>query len=420
MRSSLRAVSLAYFAHSTKDPRAQVESLRHYGQSLARQRSALLTLSGHGQFNADNRGDSEIDLAAAINILLATVILSYFELLSPIGATQSSSSSSAWINHTLAAERILVLLAPESLSNKIISQLFFSVRSHAVHRAVVLGHSTVFSEMESLKAAGKYTPRQSHARNAYDRVTEIILKLCRLRRVRHGVSGLPSEEPSHHEVTEEDEESPQSLMNDLKQHYQIFLQRCHGNDDEHLPVFKARAKSRSALSTSERYTRSIDPLEQALTIPKISDPTTGALPNSLTNLNDHHLKLQKPFTAMTTAFFHAAVILNHHNFPECAKTESDWDTLHNANIILTAVRLLSIRGNSNGTAVLRMMLPISVVWHFLTEIGSSTHDWQGERRSEQMKEVEKIRNEARSVFEEWCLREGMGGLVGIAFRDGVE
>ena len=50
-----------------------------------------------------------------------------------------------------------------------------------------------------------------------------------------------------------------------------------------------------------------------------------------------------------------------------------------------------------GFAILRMMLPFSTVWSFVDDDG--------------------IRWRARRLFEEWSMREGLGGLCGIGFPD---
>ena len=483
LRSSLRAVSLAYFAHVTQDPAVQFESLRHYGQSLARQRSALTRLPNLYRQSTELASTVEVDVDAATNALLATVILSYFELISPSGLAQRDPSPGPWIHHTLAAERLIAILGPQSLSNDIIGQLFFSIRSHAVHRAAVLGYYTVFSEREWLEAAARHVSKQSYARTVYDRITEVILRLSRLKLAEDGGNDIRYSRLTRDEAAEDDEDTAESLLKEISRRYEAFLRCCRKIPVEEVPLFlnKSSTSSQSlqvpSLLPGQRLVGSTDPSLSSNDILLQDDPvrtncmTTGMLAEGLADLSDLHPKLQKVFAAMTTAYFHAAVILLQSYFPEVTHRPSTslragewvtpesiaidaaedgslpgspqepgdrgtvlddigmsrdggWNTLYNARIILAAGKHLAPPGKSNGTAVLRMMLPFSVIWHFCHhDRGFTGKQALNERKKSEeggwVAESKAVRQEARDLFSEWCRREGMGGLVAIGFGQSI-
>lgn len=112
LRSGLRAVTLAYAAHQTQDVRVKVAAYKNYATSLSGQRMALSRLQVSNS-------------QAAVYVLLATVILSYFELI-------SCTTSEAWSEHTKAAERLITMLDPGLLKHDLMLGVFHSVRSHAV------------------------------------------------------------------------------------------------------------------------------------------------------------------------------------------------------------------------------------------------------------------------------------------------
>lgn len=456
----------------------QVESLRHYGQSLARQRSALTRLPSFFDQSPSSHTNAGIDVDATTNALLATVILSYFELISPSSFGQQAGSSSAWINHTLAAERLIALLGPQSLANDIVGQLFFSIRSHAVNRSAILGHYTIFSEKEWLEAAARHVPKQSYARSAYDRVTEWILRLTRLSLLRDRVSPcplMPERAPG------DEGDTAWSLREELERRYDAFLKICRKVPVEEMPLYITRSCTAfggqfAASSPSARpwvsFTkpsiqdalRQGDILMQERPSP-IDCMTTGVLAEGPADLHDLHPKLQKLFAAMTTAYFHSAAILLQTHFPEVTQEASSslrvkqlgesrgtmssavasgqdhaeepearferkddvsvpssqgWDTLYNARVIVAAGRYLAPEGRSNGTAVLRMMLPFSVVWRFCRDHNYAGAELRGRQRRGQIDtghEAYLVRSEARRVFADWCRREGMSGLVAVGFLD---
>lgn len=456
LRSSLRAVSLAYLAHVTQDRAVQVESLRHYGQSLARQRSALTRLPSFFHHLPSSVETVSIDVDATTNALLATVILSYFELICPSGFVQHMPSSTAWINHTLASERLIAMLGPQAVSNDIIGQLFFSIRSHAVYRAAVLGHYTVFGEREWLDAAARQVPRQSYARTAYDRVTEWILRLCSLRLTRSKVHDIEIRHLTAEEARTEEQDTAGFLLEELKRRYHAFLRCCRQVALEEVPLFMSisttpmRSQPATSSPPAEQTSANTETPTQS---PRIQEDvllqrnparvyclTTGVLAEGPADLSDLHPRLQKLFAAMTTAYFHAAAILLHTYFPEVAQRssadvgkfdtaqlvnddsqrEAEWDVLYNARVILAAGKYLSGEGRSNGTAVLRMMLPFSIVWHFCRGANGMTAGQpalpEGQRRDAGL-EAQLVRLEARKLFSDWCTREGMSGLVSVGFRD---
>lgn len=485
LRSSLRAISLAYFAHVTKDQAIQVESFRHYGYSLARQRLALASLPKPKQTDSEAGVQNQVDIESATNTLLATVILSYFELICPTTPNTPITSSAAYVNHSLAAEQIILLLGPQALSNDIIAQLFFSIRSHAVYRAAVLGKYTEFSEKKWLDAAAQLVPKQSYARSAYDRVTEWVLRLSRLRLRRWSSGEFHSEHGVILEGAEDEADTPATLLADLQDLYKSFLRVCRNLTIEDVPLFMTLNPSsdpsstpaevptspsaQSLISIFERQTNFVeeikelekDTLVQQDPLP-IECMTTGVLAEGPANLLDQHPVLQKQFAGTTTAYYHTAAILMQTYLAElkslghCPYMESlpknmqlgslfdsavqgerwyseygegmaqslnsTWDPLYNARIILSAGQCLSPEGKSNGTAVMRMMLPFSVVWHFCRDVGTVDPGTdvpinEDAVREEYVKEADRVRLEARQAFEQWCTREGMSGLMGVAFED---
>jgi hypothetical protein len=490
LRSSLRAVSLAYFAHVTQNRSIQVESLLHYGQSLARQRSALARLPNfQQQLIPQTTPLNETDVKSALNALLAAIILSYFELISPRDLSPYMPSP-AWTQHTLAAERLLVLLGPRSLSNDVIGQLFFSIRSHAVHRAVVFGQYTVFSERKWLEAAARHVSKQSYARSYFDRATELILRMTRLKIMGKNAMDLDFTRIQPEENEEDDEQdhedTPACLLAELKSRHRAFLARCRKTTEDEAPLFVPIGCTHPTAVAIKQYTPlsskahpgpvPIDPNvyisppeDQKRDIMTEIDPTPincstiGSLTEGPANLSDSHPVLQKQFAGTTTAYFHAAALLLFEYFPELEQikqssrsdevsstgtstaipssrsaddepeptgpqqtqtskpdTRGKLDMMYNARNILAAGSYLSPTGKSNGTAVLRMMLPFSIIWKFCRKY-EGDHIIPGGPNDNPycrlMCEAREVRLVARRSFTEWCHREGMGGLVDIAFGE---
>lgn len=326
---------------------------RHYGNALHHQRTALAKLPSN-------------DYDTAINALLTTVLLSYYELL-------SGTTLGAWSQHTRAAEKIMTVLGPRALQHELISQLFYSIRSHAVQRAAIQSQCTMFAEDEWLVIGMCHSIPQSRARDSYDRMVELILRLCKKRN-----SGS----------TSNDTISTSNLLVQLNSYYCQFL-ATESLTPTDLPLLQYR-------------TTNIVPAEEALPAFDTND-IAHAIPTTL------HPNLRKPFSAMALAHFHVALILLHADHtaslcPHCTsgpcsaacRPLADLDTTQNARIIIaTGVYLSDVSLSSNATAVLRMVLPFSVVWRY-----SQDQD---------------LRWQARTVFERWCKREGLGGLIGVAF-----
>lgn len=119
-----------------------------------------------------------------------------------------------------------------------------------------------------------------------------------------------------------------------------------------------------------------------------------------------HPKLRSSFGTMAQAYFHAAIILlvKEHTSQPCPSSEKPCkfcdavDTTYNAQTIIAAGRLLSTPAlcESNGTAIMRMRLPFSVVWRHCTD--------------------DEMRWKARRLFEDWCSREGLKGLKDVGFE----
>jgi hypothetical protein len=434
LRASLRAVSLAYFAHTTQDKAAQLESYRHYGDSLVRQRYALANFPAPCSGDPDLPCTAEADMQVAKNALLATVILSYFELVSSKNQYGQQARSSGWINHSLAAEHIIVMKGPQCLGDDIFAQLFFTVRSHAVHRAAVLGHYTAFSEEIWLEAAAQHVPKQSYARTVYDRVTEWCLRLSRLHL--NGAATLNNDraDPSNQTSPDVSDVIP-AMLGELERRYETFMTRCRRVPTAEYPLIVYQHLPDIEAHTLAHFDAPpiIGPgcsIGMHILPPSTECMTAGMVAEGPANLADLHPKLQKQFAAMTTAYFHMAVILMQAYFPETAtrygrfsedigalttlgengaqRTLERWNVVHNARMILSAAKYLSSSDRSNGTVVNRMMLPFSAIWHFC----GPSHTQFGDPYSE---EVKMIRLQARHLFEQWCTRDGMPGLISVAF-----
>ena len=264
----------------------------------------------------------------------------------------------------------MTVLGPRALQHELISQLFYSIRSHAVQRAAIQSQCTVFAEDEWLKLGMCHSIPQSRARDSYDRMVELILRLCKKRNSRS---------------TSTDNISTSKLLTQLNTYYSQFLS-TESLTPTDLPLLQYR-------------TTNIIPGDEAL---------PGFDTNDITQAT-FHPRLRKPFPAMALAHFHVALILLHadHTASPCPHCTSepcsaacrplaDLDTTQNArSIIATGVYLSDVSLSSNATAVLRMVLPFSVVWRY-----SQDQD---------------LRRQARTVFERWCTREGLVGLIGVAF-----
>jgi hypothetical protein len=111
---------------------------------------------------------------------------------------------------------------------------------------------------------------------------------------------------------------------------------------------------------------------------------------------DLPLPLKKQFPAMALAYFHAALILLTYHFPPTGSS-ADLDVDWNIRWIMAAGEYLSQSAETNATAILRMSLCFGVVWKCCQHSG--------------------IVQDARALFTEWCMREGMLGLVVIAFNN---
>lgn len=302
LRSSLRAVSLAYTAHVTKNDSVRYEAYRQYGRSLQRQRTTLMVMP------------MTSDMAAATNALLAMVILSYFELISGI-------APSAWIEHTTAAERLMVMLGPDALRHEIIGQLFYSIRSHSVQRAAIYGQYSPFSEplwLEQNLAEVLPRRRRSVARNHYDILVEYVLRLSRYV---HGYERFSADN------------GPGTMLEELERLYEHFL-TVRGLRLEDAPLLKPKFAS--------EWMRSVGDASHAL-----------------------HPSMHVDFPAMTVCYFHIGAIMLLAHVSVLGRPH--YDLAYNAATIIAAGKFLSRPGGSNGVAVLRMMLPFSSIWCFVND-----------------------------------------------------
>lgn len=109
-------MALAYAAQHLHDPAVVTASLEYYGQSLGSHRTSLINIYGSG--STPERG-------AVTEALPVTVLLSYYEMI-------SATTSEAWIKHTLAAEKLILLLGPDGVYDDFLNHLFYMIRSHTV------------------------------------------------------------------------------------------------------------------------------------------------------------------------------------------------------------------------------------------------------------------------------------------------
>lgn len=144
MRTAARAVSLAFAAQNVDNPSMARIARESYGMSLR-----------YHQFSFKAPVGKNICQKKAINALPVTVLLSYYELI-------HATSADAWLKHTLAAERLFVLLGPESLDDPLLNHLFFIIRANAIVRCVLDGTATQlisgqWSDVRMLAPCGRGT-----------------------------------------------------------------------------------------------------------------------------------------------------------------------------------------------------------------------------------------------------------------------
>lgn len=196
-----------------------------------------------------------------------------------------------------------------------------------------------------------------------------MLRLCRKQ---HSVRSrrLPAQGKDPTQV------STGTFLNELETLYNTFLQN-HGLSRNDAPLFSTRAEA----------------------------STTPTTPPETTNLSHVHPSLRTAFGTITLAYFHSAMLLLvsfHHTNPCSSKHTactscSDIDTNYNAHTIIAAGHFMSAASvfKSNGTAVLRMRLPFSVIWRCCTNVETKRY--------------------ARKLYEDWCAREGLYGLKAVGF-----
>lgn len=237
-----------------------------------------------------------------------------------------------------------------------VRQLAVSIRSHAILRASIYRQQTIFSSEPWLGASREWTKaqEQSIARDAYDWVTEWILRVSRYR------NGHPI--PDNETKGGGLEHARATFEVELEANYEDFLLGLEPPIfATSLPLFASTA-SRDTSKTSAR--------------------SVPALPASL----------RKQFPSMAYAHFHAAALLHQQYFPRHALScpqNGDW--------IISVGQYLEQDRNTNATAILRMGFPFAMSWHCASSDDS-------------------VRKLARDTFERWCQREGMTGLAVIIYR----
>ena len=298
LRTAARALSLAFAAQNMHDEAMMRQAQEIYGTSLRYHQFSFKALPG-----------KDVCRAKARNALPVTVLLSYYEMI-------QATTASAWLRHTLAAERLFVLLGTEIVSNDpLLNHLYFIIRVNSAVRCFLLGSTTAFTDtqwtyMEMLSPCGETT-------KVFHKTINIIMQLLQ---VLHGQPG----------------EMIATITQDLD-HLWSMLPQVIGSQD-----------------------RSIFEIKDSQDNDSISED----------------LFVQDPSAALTGSFLHAAAILviflqnivliDEFRLYNVASSQKSNDGVecarslrYHAKYILRLSRIL--RRRSIGCACLRMILPLAIV-----------------------------------------------------------
>ncbi|KPI37249.1 uncharacterized protein AB675_1514 [Cyphellophora attinorum] len=305
-RSALNAVSLAHFAHTSRDEVFDVHASKEYGRALGYHRQALVNLP------QARPPDARAVLKQA---LLTSTLLSYYELIAAVNPV-------AWSNHTAAAEQLLCTMGTKFIWDDLfVRQIAVSVRSHAVLRSTVYQQQTIFATEPWLEASREWTKsqEQSIAREAYDWILEWLLRISSYRNAIYN---------SNRDGTHVSSDVARAAFEaELQTNYTDFLLSLEPPIfPTNLPLFDGSVLSKSA--------------EHGVT-------SLPALPRAL----------RKQFTSMAFAYFHAAALLYQVCFPR-----ADVNCGHNAVHIINVGLFLEQDERTNATGVLRMGFPFAMAW----------------------------------------------------------
>ena len=360
MKAAARAVSLAFAAQNVRDPSMAQAACEYYGNSLR-----------YHQFSFKAPPGKDPCKKKAVNALPVTVLLSYFEMI-------QSTSPDAWLKHTLAADRLFALLGTDALSDDLLNHLYFIIRSNSTIRCFLLGTQTQlaeqhWSEIALVRPCGRATA-------VFHDVVDIIMRLSRYINV-HNLDS-PLDLSRHHRATLEATQAELSAL------WTTFGGTI-GLDVNIWPLFDSIVPSEH----QQTYLRSF-------------------LPDAI----------QESSAALSAAFFHAAAILvltllhrnemgnTRHGITGITGLQDDHSLItvssnsqslylahlehHGAQIIALAQCL---RTQQIGCACLRMILPLTVV-----------------HRLSPLEEQSLL---AETSYRDWCISDGMPGLVLLAFGD---
>lgn len=361
MKTAARAVSLAFAAENIHDPSMAQAACEYYGSSLRYHQASFRAPPGRS-----------ICKKKAINALPVTVLLSYFEMI-------QATSADAWLKHTLAAERLFVILGPNALHDEFLNHLYFIVRSNSAIRCFLLGTQTSllersWSQIPMALPCGRGTA-------VFNSLIDLTMWLS---------NGINVDSPfTHVDPMSYDASTLHGTLNELQRLWVVFGENI-GLDTGAHPFLVHMFDDTSRLS--------MDFAEQS---------TTLVLPP----------QLQESSAALTCAFFHATAILlltllhqnqfsgplsliaynsQHTEFGDLASTKAS--TLDNA-VLRHSSEVLALTGYLRtqriGCACLRMILPLAIVNRF------SPSRWQSDT--------------AETIFRSWSASDGLSGLATFAF-----
>lgn len=361
MKTAARAVSLAFAAEKVHDSSMAQAACEFYGNSLRYHQASFKAPPGKA-----------ICKKKAVNALPVTVLLSYFEMI-------QATSVGAWLNHTLAAERLFVLLGPDALGDELLNHLYFIVRSNSAIRCFLLGTRTQllqqsWSEVLMSHPCGR-------GATVFNSLVDIIMWLSDSININTSSANLDL--MSYHSSTLE------RTLSELRRLWVVFGENI-------------------ALDTG-MHPLLIDESDGMISISSVAELTLPALPQAL----------HESSAALTAAFFHAAVILlltllhrmeislpvsqTTYNYQQPAPwglgasdaARSLSAMLHHSSQILALTQYL--RTQRIGCTCLRMILPLAIV----NRLSPSQH--------------QSLISE--TMFRDWSTSDGLAGLASLAFGD---
>jgi len=361
MKTAARAVSLAFAAEKVHDSAMAQAACEFYGSSLRYHQASFKAPPG-----------KSICKKKAVNALPVTVLLSYFEMI-------QATSIGAWLNHTLAAERLFVLLGPDVLDDELLNHLYFIVKSYSAIRCFLLGTRTQLLERPWSDVPMSHPCGRSAT--VFNSLVDLIMSLSDSINVNDSLANLCL--MSYHSSSWE------RTLSELRRLWVVFGESIELDADMHpLLVDESGGRISSCVGS-------------------VTELTLPTLPQAL----------QESSAALTAAFFHAAVILlltllrrkglslplskityTYHQPASWGLAASGAGrslsaVLHHSSQILALTQYL--RTQEIGCACLRMILPLAIV----NRLSPSQH--------------QSLMSE--TVYRDWSTRDGLVGLASLAF-----